>query len=101
MPQLHADLERVDPSRGETRFGPGFLPDTFATTRDGVSYLGIVNRQATGRPVAVALAPLGLDPESRYSALDPQSGQRTRVLGDFDIELPPRSFKLLVLKPEA
>jgi len=95
---LKADLSRVDPSRGETRFGPGFLPDTFATTRDGVTYLGIVNRQATTRSVNVALAPLGLDSGRSYGALEPQTGRSTRITGDFEVELPPHGFKLLVLE---
>jgi hypothetical protein len=88
----------MDPFQGTTGFGPGLFPDTFATTRDGVSYLVVVNREPSGRDIGVRLAELGLT-ASAYSAFDVQADTSRRIDGDFTVSMPPRSFRLYVLRP--
>jgi hypothetical protein len=96
---FRADLIAMDPFRGTTRFGPGLFPETFATTRDSVTYLGIVNRDPSPREVVVAPAALGLT-SAIYAALDVQTERVRRVDGNFAVAMPGRSFRLLVLRPD-
>jgi hypothetical protein len=95
---FRADLQGIDPSSGTTTFGPGLFPDTFATTRDGVTYLGVVNREQTPRNVPVPLRALGLDAPS-YAALDPNSGEGQQVAGEWAVAVPGRGFRFFVLRP--
>jgi hypothetical protein len=95
---IRADLIAMDPFKGTTRFGPGLFSDTFATTRDGVTYLGVLNRLSTGRDITIGLAELGLG-GSTYSAFDVQGDTTRRIDGDFTVAMPPRSFRLYVLRP--
>ncbi len=95
---FRADLNAMEPFQGDTRFGPGLFPDTFATTRHGVTYLGVVNRDPKPRDVPVALDPLGLSGRS-YAALEVQSERTRAVDGDFTVAMPARSFRLFVLRP--
>ncbi len=94
---FRADLNALEPFAGETRFGAGLFPETFATTRDGVTYLGIVNRGPQARDIGVALEPLGLAAGS-YAALEPETGRSRAIDGDFTITMPARSFRLFVLR---
>ena len=96
---FRADLLALNPYEGSTTYGPGFPPDTFATTRNGLTYLGVVNREARGRPMDVDLGALGLGSEA-YTALDITTGEGRRVAGVLSVELPARSFRLLVLRKE-
>ncbi len=96
---LRADLIAMEPFQGETRFGPGLFPDTFATTRHGVTYLGVVNRSPSPRDVVVELEPLGLS-AAGYAALDVQAELTRWVDGDFTVSMPARSFRLFVLRPD-
>ncbi len=96
---FRADLLALDPYEGITTYGPGFPPDTFATTRNGLTYLGVVNREARGRPMDVNLGALGLGSET-YTALDITTGEGRRVAGELSVELPARSFRMLVLRKE-
>jgi hypothetical protein len=93
-----ADLRAVDPYTGTTRFGPGLFPDTFATTRDGVTYLGVVNRETVARNILVPSRTLGLEADS-YTALEVATGNGRRVSGEFTVAVPAQSFRLLVLRP--
>jgi hypothetical protein len=95
---IRADLIAMDPFKGTTSFGPGLFPDTFATTREGVTYLGVLNRQPIARDVAVGLGQLGLT-ASAYAAFDVQGDATRRIDGDFTVAMPPRSFRLFVLRP--
>lgn len=94
---FRADLQRLAPFEGETRYGPGLLPETFATIREGTTYLGVVNRAAGTRTVQVHLEPLGLD-GGGYAALEAETGRSFRVESDFEVELPARSFRLFILR---
>jgi hypothetical protein len=98
LADLRADLRGVDPSSGTTTFGPGLFPETFATTRDGVSYLGVVNRELGPRNVAVPLKTMGLDAPS-YAALDANSGVGQRAEGEWSVAVPARSLRFFVLRP--
>ncbi len=93
-----ADLREVDAYTGTTTFGPGLFPDTFATTRDGVTYLGVVNRETTARNVPIGLRALGLDAPS-YTALNVNTEEGRVVDGDFTVTVPGLGFRYLVLKP--
>jgi hypothetical protein len=94
---FRADLAALDPFQGVTTYGPGLQPETFATTRDGVTYLGVVNRDYEPRTIAVPAAAHRLD-WARYTALDVDAGTARLVEGDFTVDLPARSFRLLVLR---
>jgi hypothetical protein len=96
---FRADLIAMDPFRGTTRYGPGLFPDTFASTRDSVTYLGVVNRDPSPREVVVSPAALGLTGAS-YAAFDAQAERARRVDGDFGVAMPGRSFRLFVLRPD-
>lgn len=95
---FRADLAGLYPYQGETRFGPGLLPETFATTRDGVTYLGVVNRQHKARDIQVPLDPLGLERDTSYTAFDVAAGSGRSVQAELVASLPPRSFRLFVLR---
>lgn len=95
---FRADLAGLYPYQGETRFGPGLLPETFATTRDGVTYLGVVNRQQRPSDIQVSLDQLGLERDTAYTAFDVSAGSGRVVLGQLVASLPPRSFRLFVLR---
>lgn len=97
---LRSDLIALDAFKGATTFGPGLFPDTFATTRNGTTYLGVLNREPRPRGIQVALDPLGLSDGGSYTAFDPVVGSGRRITGDFTEELGPRSFRLLVLRRE-
>jgi len=96
---FRADLRAVDPFMGTTTYEPGLFPDAFATTRDGLTYLGVVNRENGARGVPISLRALGLNAPS-YVALDVTAGQASVVTGDFSPALPARSFRYFVLRPD-
>jgi hypothetical protein len=97
---FRADLVALNPYEGTTSFGPGFLPDTFATTRDGLTYVGVVNREPAPRSMGVDLGALGLGTET-YFAFDVSTGEGRRVAREFSVDLPGRSFRLVVLRRDA
>ena len=98
---FRADLNALHPYEGVTTYGPGLFPNTFATTRDGVTYLGVVNRELRTRAMSMSLADHGLEPEAAYTALQISTGSGQRVVGDLTVEMPPRSFDLFVLRRDA
>jgi hypothetical protein len=95
---LRADLVALDPFNGTTAYGPGLFPETFATTRNGTTYLGVVNREPRARAMQVGLEPLGLNGMGPLTAFEPESGRSRRIDADFSVELGPKSFRLLVLR---
>ncbi len=98
---FRADLNALKPYEGTTTYGPGLFPETFATTRDGVTYLGVVNRGLRPGSIAVTLADHGLEPEAPYTALQVSSGESQRIVGDFAVEMTARSFRLFALRRDA
>src|SRR5207244_7901011 len=92
-----ADVRAVDPSSGTTTFGPGLFPDSFATTRDDVTYLGVVNRETGSRSIAVSLAALGLRGQG-YTALNVSTGEASLVDDGFSVAVPGQGFRFLVLR---
>jgi len=97
---FRADLREVDPSSGVTRYMQGVFPPAFATTRDGVTYLGVVNRAMTDQSISLSLDQLGLV-NGQYTALDASTGQGQSVQGSFAVDMPGRSFRYFVLRPDA
>ncbi len=91
-------LAAYAPFQGTTVFGPGGLkPDWFATSRDGVTYLGIINRGYEPTTVDVQLSDLGLA-GALAAAFEPETDQSFLIDGGFSIEMPEQSFRLIVLR---
>ncbi len=91
-------LAQYKPFQGTTRFGPGIQPDWFATTRDGVTYLGLVNRGDDDKIVEVPLKDMGMDSGRRAIAYDPEEDSSTLVDSSLLASLAPQSFRLYVLR---
>jgi hypothetical protein len=98
--EYRAYLSQMRPFEGQTYLGAGLHPDTFATTRDGTTFLGVLNREPTERDVPVDLEELGLAAGTSYLAYDVQ-GHRAFVARDgFVAHLPAEAFRLYVLRGE-
>lgn len=83
---------------GDTRTDSPFAPTYVATTLDGMTYLGLINREAKPKRVQVRLADLGLDPRRTYTLFDTAT-EHYRTLNDkLELVLPPQSFRLLLLR---
>jgi hypothetical protein len=99
--EYRAYLVQARPFAGETRVGAGFHPDTFATTVDGTTYLGVLNRKPVERDVPVDLAELGLDAGAEYLAYDAEVGRYFAARGGFLARLPADSFRLYALRRDS
>jgi hypothetical protein len=62
-----------------------------------VTYLGVVNRAFTARSISVPVAAHGLAGGSG-TAFTVDGGSAQMVDGDFAVDVPPRSFRLLVVR---
>jgi hypothetical protein len=93
-------LAHYDAFGGETRFGPGLYPDYFATTIDGTTYLGVMNRDREARTIVPSLADLGGDPAAEYAAYDVEADRFFRVRGEVALDVDGESFRLYVLRRE-
>lgn len=100
LDEYRAYLTQARPFEGTTALGAGFHPDTFATTVDGTTFLGVLNRQRTERAVPVDLEELGLAPDTPYLAYDPETGGAFTVAHGFVATLPGETFRLYVLRKE-
>jgi hypothetical protein len=97
---FRADLNALVPYQGVTRFGPGLFPQFFATTRDGTTYLGLVNREWTEQEVRADLASLGLDGDADFAVFDVEQARSERARGSVALRLPARSFRLVALRSQ-
>jgi hypothetical protein len=91
-------LAHYDAFAGETRFGPGLYPDYFATTLDGLTRLGVMNRADDARTIVPSLAELGLDPRAELVAYDVEANRFFRLRGDFAVRVEGPGFRLFVLR---
>jgi len=94
-----AYLAHYKPFTGFTFFGPGGLqPNWFATTRDGVTYLGLINREDQDREFTVPLSELGLDNGRQVIAYDPDQDEASFVNGKLTVDMLAGSFRLIILR---
>jgi len=98
--EYRAYLTQLRPFAGETRLGEGLHPETFATTRDGTTFLGVLNRERTPREIPVDLGELGLDATAEYHVYDVERDKAFSAHGGFVARLEPESFRLFVLRRE-
>jgi hypothetical protein len=98
LDEYRAYLTMAQPFAGETHVGAGFHPDTFATTVDGTTFLGVLNRERVGRDIPVDLEELGLRGDAEYVAYDVEQASGARVRAGFVASLPAETFRLYVLR---
>lgn len=94
-------LAALRPFSGTSFYGPGTPPNAFSTMVDGTLYLGLLNPAVDAKVIAVDLVEHGLPAEERVLVYDPES--RTVLSREPKLEtlVPPRSFRLLVVRREA
>ncbi|MBM2809630.1 MAG: Alpha-galactosidase [Chloroflexi bacterium] len=100
MAAIRSDLVAIDPHKGTTTYGPGLFPETFATQRGGLIYLGTVNREHAARQIRIDPGSLGLDPTVSYMVYDVARDTAFRASGQFSLDVPKRTFRLLVLRAD-
>jgi hypothetical protein len=83
---------------GDTRTDSLFGPTYVATTLDGMTYLGLINRETKPKRVQLQLADLGLDPRRTYTLFDASTEHYRTVKDKLELVLPPQSFRLLLLR---
>jgi hypothetical protein len=83
---------------GDTRTDSPFAPTYVATTLDGMTYLGLINRDAKPKRMQVRLADLGLDPRHTYTLFDASTEHYRTVKDKLELVLPPQSFRLILLR---
>ncbi|MDO9066202.1 MAG: hypothetical protein Q7U96_03865, partial [Chloroflexota bacterium] len=99
-------LTHYDPFTGTTTFGRGLRPQTFATRRGGITYLGVLNRSQSQTNVRVPLSEHGLqlqpgeDRRQAPTAYDVEGGQFLRPTAPFTVTLPAQSFRLFIVRTE-
>ncbi len=93
-------LAQYAPFTGTTRFGPGGIrPDWFATTRDGTTYLGVINRDGEPKSVQVALGELGLGGSRPVLVYQPEIDTAKEMTGSvLTVDMAAASFRLYVLR---
>jgi hypothetical protein len=100
LDEYRAYLTQMRPFEGETRLGEGLHPDTFATTREGTTFLGVLNRERAAREIAVDFSELGLDAAAAYHGYDVEQGKGFTARAGLVVRLEPESFRLYVLRHE-
>lgn len=95
---LRAVLVHYNAFQGETRFVGIPFAQSFATTSNGTTYLGALNRGREPRSVTLRLADHGLDAQREYLMYDVSSGRHTKVRGSFSIQMEGSSFRLFLLR---
>ena len=91
-------LVHYDAFAEPVRYGPGLYPEYFATTANGTTYLGFMNRDAGARTIAAALEEVGLDPVIAYTAYDVADGRFLKVQGGVSVPVDGQTFRLLILR---
>ncbi len=95
---LRAVLVHYNAFQGETRFVGMPLAQSFATTSDGITYLGALNRGGDTRSSSFKLSDYGLDPQREYLMYDVTSNKYSRVRGSFSVQMAGSSFRLFLLR---
>lgn len=91
-------LVHYDAFADDVRYGPGLRPEYFATSVGGTTYLGLMNRSSAPRTITPDFEELGLDPSAPYTAYDVEAQRYLKVTGRVSLELPPESFRLLIMR---
>lgn len=97
---LRSTLVHYNAFQGETRYVGMPLAQSFATTTNGITYLGVVNRERDPKKIAIKLSDHGLDEEQQYLMFDVSSNRYTRVQGAFSASMRGSSFRLFMLRSE-
>lgn len=91
-------LAHYRPFQGEPFVVGEYPPEVFGSHRDGFTYLGLLNSRNTSIEHVVDLAAIGLDPGVTYTLLDAEAGRYGTVSGQVRLQVPPQSFRFLVLR---
>lgn len=95
-------IAHYKPFAGFTFFGPGALsPYWFATSRDGVTYLGVLNRDEDPRDLSIPLKELGLANGRPVIAYEPEADAAEFVDDSLFVSLAPETFRFYVLRDTA
>jgi len=95
---LRAVLVHYNAFQGETRFQGMPFARSFATTTNGVTYLGAVNREQEARDFTFRLSDYGLDDQKEYLVYDVSSNRYLKARGTFTARLEGSSFRLFLLR---
>jgi hypothetical protein len=93
-------LAQYEPFVGTTTYGRGLKPQTFATTRQGTTYLGVLNRSRSERRIVAPLAEHGLDLDRPATAYDVESDRFISLAAPFTVTLPAQSFRLYIVRQD-
>lgn len=95
---LRSVLVHYNAFQGETHFVGMPFPESFATTSNGITYLGGLNRDREAKETVFNLSDYGLDWEREYLVYDVSSNSFSRVRGSFPATLEGSSFRLFLLR---
>lgn len=90
-------LNHYRPFTGITTVDQALEPSTFVTVKDGIGYLGLLNRAFDERRFGVPLDKYGLRGDRKYSVFDASSKQASAARGVFETTLGPQSFRLFII----
>jgi hypothetical protein len=93
---LRAVLAHYRPFEGDTISSAHHRPSAFATTRDHISYLGVLNRSAHAATFAEEIAELGVLAPG-LMAYDVDRGQWVPAMAVLSATIPARTFRLFVV----
>jgi len=91
-------LNHYEPFAGETYFGGPLFTDTFATTKNELTYLGVINRDEGGKGYTLSLSDYGLNSQTTYLVYDVFEKTYQLVKGHIDAILGGQQFKLYILR---
>lgn len=95
---LRSVLVHYNAFQGETRFAGVPLAHSFATTTNGITYLGALNREREARTMDFDLRDYGLEGDREYLLYDVFSNSYSRVRGSFSAILDGHCFRLFLLR---
>ncbi|HEX2923060.1 MAG TPA: NPCBM/NEW2 domain-containing protein [Chloroflexota bacterium] len=95
---LRSVLVHYNAFQGDTRvLGVPFV-QSFASTVDGITYLGAVNRARQQREQSFRLSDYGLDPSKEYLLYDVDGNRYSKVRDNFSVNMGASSFRLFMLR---
>ncbi len=93
-------LAAYRPFTGQVRVDDGVQHRVFSTTRDGVTYVGILNRLGQ-RTITVSAGDLGMGPQQPFFVFDTEDERAFSGRGEFSVDMAPESFRLLVVRTDS
>lgn len=97
---LRSILVHYNAFQGETRFVGMPLAQSFATTTNGITYLGVLNREREAKRVTLKLSDHGLEEKRQYLLYDVASNRYSKVQGSFSANVRGSSFRLFLLRKD-